>query len=77
MDHNILNKQKNPQMIEMILIFYVQFNVHIRCYEEFNWKNITCINFSWLVISVEEIEKKSYTISYLNIFEEKMFFDRH
>jgi hypothetical protein len=25
-------------MIEMILIFYVQFKVHIRCYEEFNWK---------------------------------------
>jgi hypothetical protein len=36
MDHNILNKQKNPQMIEMILIIYVQLKVPIGCYEEFN-----------------------------------------
>jgi hypothetical protein len=61
-------------MIEMILIFYVQLKVHIGCYEEFNWKNITCINFSWLVINVEEIEKKSYIISYL---KKKCFFYRH
>jgi hypothetical protein len=57
MDHNILNKQKNLQMIEMILILNVQLKVPIGCYEEFNWKNIIWSNLSWLVISVEEIEK--------------------
>jgi hypothetical protein len=46
MDHNILNKIKNPQMIEMIIILYVQLKVHIGCYEKLLQKNITCSNFS-------------------------------
>jgi hypothetical protein len=45
-------------MIEMILMLYVQLNVPIGGYEEFNWKNITRSNCCWLIISVEEIEKK-------------------
>jgi len=57
MDHNILNKQKIAQMIEMILMLSIQLKILIWCYEKFNWKNITWSNFNWLVISVEEIEK--------------------
>ncbi len=63
-DHNKLNQQKNAQMIEMILMLYVQLKVPIGCYEEFNWKNITWSNCSWLLISVEEIGKKSDITSY-------------
>jgi hypothetical protein len=36
MDHNILNKQKIKQMIEMILMLYIQLKVPIGCYEELN-----------------------------------------
>jgi hypothetical protein len=39
-------------MIEMILTLYVQLKVPIGCHEEF-----TCSSCSWLIISVEEIEK--------------------
>ncbi len=40
MDHNILNKQKITQMVELILALYVQLKVPIACYEKFNWKNL-------------------------------------
>jgi hypothetical protein len=36
MDHNILNKQKITQMVELILALYVQLKVPIACYEKFN-----------------------------------------
>jgi len=34
----MLNKQKNPQMIKMILILYVQLKLPIGCYKKFNRK---------------------------------------
>jgi hypothetical protein len=53
--------------MEITLTFYVQLKIPIGFYEKFNWKKITWSNFSWLIISVEDIEKKHILFYILRI----------